>query len=284
MKDPFCAMNQTRRLVILAVALGAALCAALVASQFVRPAQVVQPVAPILDQIEVLVAKREIRMGDRVSTQDLKWQAWPKEAATQGYITKSAKPKAMADYDKAIARTGVLQGEPISEGKFVRCSEDPNKKVQCEGGAMAAILPSGMRAIAVKINEETSAGRFILPNDMVDIILTRRMRSRGTGGEDFVSDTLFQNVRVLAIGQNLETKDGKKTVDGGTTTLELTPAQSEQLVLAKSMGEISLSLRSLADLRSDAGGPIGKEKLGAQRGGGIKLLRYGVGSRAYGVN
>ncbi len=177
-------------------------------------------------------------MGDRVSTQDLKWQAWPKEAATQGYITKSAKPKAMADYDKAIARTGVLQGEPISEGKFVRCSEDPNKKVQCEGGAMAAILPSGMRAIAVKISEETSAGRFILPNDMVDVILTRRMRTRGAGGEDFVSDTLFQNVRVLAIGQNLETKDGKKTVDGGTTTLELTPAQSEQLVLAKSMGEI----------------------------------------------
>ena len=262
-----------------------ALGAALVASTAVRAPEVAQSVMPQVEQIEVLVAKREIRMGDRVATNDLKWQAWPKEAATQGYITKSSKPKAMADYDKAIARTGLLQGEPISEGKFVRCTEDANKKTQCEGGAMAAILPSGMRAVATKISPETSAGSFILPNDMVDIILTRRMRSRGAGGEDFVSDTLFQNVRVLAIGQTLETKDGKKTIEGAsTTTLELTPAQAEQLVLAKSMGELSLALRSLADLRSDAGGPIGKEKLGTNRGGGIRLLRYGVGSRAYGVN
>ena len=277
-------MNQTRRLVILAVAIGAALIAALIASTFVSKPAPVQPVATVIDQVEVLVAKREIRMGDRVSTNDLKWQAWPREAATQGFITKSSKPKAIADYDKAIARMGLLQGEPISEGKFVRCSEDPGKRLQCEGGAMAAILPSGMRAIATRISPETSAGGFILPNDMVDVILTRRMRSRNGGGEDFVSDTLLQNVRVLAIGQTLETKDGKKTVDGSTTTLELTPVQAEQLVLAKSMGELSLSLRSLADLRSDAAGPIGKDKLGSQRGGGIKLLRYGVGSRAYGVN
>ena len=266
-----------------AVAFGAAACAALIAMNFVKAPPAPQTIMPQVEQIEVLVAKREIRMGDRVSTNDLKWQAWPKEAATQGYITKSAKPKAMADYDKAIARTALLQGEPISEGKFVRCSEDPGKRLQCEGGAMAAILPSGMRAIATRISPETSAGGFILPNDMVDVILTRRMRSRGGNGEDFVSDTLFQNVRILAIGQTLETKDGKKTVDGATTTLELTPAQTEQLVLAKSMGELSLSLRSLADLRSDAG-PIGKDKIGGNRGGGIRLLRYGIGSRAYGVN
>ena len=277
-------MNQTRRFIILGVALLTALGAALIASTAVKAPEPTQAIIQQVDQIEVLVAKREIRMGDRVTTNDLKWQAWPKEAATQGYITKSAKPKALADYDKAIARSSLLMGEPISDGKFIRCSEDPNKKVQCEGGAMAAILPSGMRAIATKISPETSAGSFILPNDMVDVILTRRMRSRSSGGEDFVSDTLFQNVRVLAIGQTLESKDGKKTVDGSTTTLELTPVQAEQLVLAKSMGELSLSLRSLADLRSDINGPIGKEKLGSQRGGGIRMLRYGVSSRAYGVN
>ena len=118
---------------------------------------------------------------------------------------------------------------------------------------------------------------------MVDVILTRRMRSKNSTGEEFVSDTLLQNVRVLAIGQTLESKDGKKTVEGTTTTLELTPAQSEQLMMAKSMGELSLSLRSLADLRSDAG-PIAKEKLGGNRSGGIRLLRYGQGSRVYGVN
>lgn len=277
-------MNQPRKIVAFALAGTVAIGAAFIARNLVKAPEPVQSLQPMLEQIEVLVAKREIRMGDRVSTNDMKWQSWPKEAATQGYITKSAKPKAMADYDKAIARSGLLQGEPIAEGKFVRCSEDPNKKLQCEGGAMAAILPSGMRAVATKLSAESSAGTFILPNDMVDVILTRRMRARGGGGEEFVSDTLFQSVRVLAIGQILETKDGKKTAEGSTVTFELTPAQSEQLILAKSMGELSLALRSLADLRSDAGGPIGKEKLGSNRGGGIRLLRYGVGSRAYGVN
>ena len=279
-------MNQTRRLIILAVAIGAALCAALVASSFVgrqAPAPVAQPQ---IEGVEVLVAKNELRLGDRITAdKDLKWQLFPKDASTAGYITKQNRPRAIQDYDKAIARVGLLKGEPISEGKFVRCSEDPAKRQQCEGGALAAILPQGMRAIATVINEASSAGRFILPNDMVDVILTRRMRAKGGGGEDFVSDTLFQNVRVLAIGQTIDTKDGKKTVEGAATaTLELNPQQAEQLALAKSMGELSLSLRSLADLRGDGAGPIGKEKLGTQRSGGIKLLRYGVSSRAYGVN
>jgi pilus assembly protein CpaB len=277
-------MNQTRKLVILGVAIAAAAGAALIASSFVsKPKQVT--VAPARqDTVDVLVAKREIRLGDRVTAADLRWQAWPKEAAAQGYITKPRKPNAIADYDKAIARMPLLTGEPISEGKFVRCTEDPSKRQQCEGGAMAAILPAGMRAVSTKVAEDTSAGRFILPNDMVDVILTRRMRSRSGGGEDHVADTLFQNVRVLAIGQNIEIKDGKKTVDGSTATLELSPQHAEQLALAKSMGELSLSLRSIADLRGDGAGPIGKDRLGAQRGGGIKLLRYGVSSRAYGVN
>ena len=92
-----------------------------------------------------------------------------------------------------------------------------------EGGVLAAILPPGMRAISTRIKEETGVGRLILPNDRVDVILTRRMRGR-SGGEDFASETLFHNVRVLAIGQLIEAKDGKKLAEGNTATLELTPA------------------------------------------------------------
>lgn len=279
-------MNQTRRLLILGIALLFAAGAALVAGSFVSKPKPVAVAVATFDSIEVLVAKREIRLGDRVTPADLRWQPWPKEAAKQGYVTKLKRPNAITDFDKAIAKLSVLEGEPISEQKFVRCAEDANKRQQCEGGAMAAILPSGMRAISTKISEDTSAGRFILPNDQVDVILTRRMRSRNGGSEEFVSDTLFQNVRVLAIGQTIENKDGKKVAEGATATLELTPSQAEQLALAKSMGELSLSLRSLADLRGDGSGPIGKDKLGDNKksGNGIKVLRYGIGSRAFGVN
>ena len=148
---------------------------------------------------------------------------------------------------------------------------------------LAAILPSGMRAISTKIKEETAAGRLILPNDRVDVILTRRQRGRN-GNDVYVSDTLFRNVRVLAVGQEIDTKEGKKAAEGSadTATLELTPSQAELLARSNSSGEISLSLRSVAD-----GDPTGKGPTAAmndERGSVVRVLRYGVPSRAYGVN
>jgi pilus assembly protein CpaB len=143
---------------------------------------------------------------------------------------------------------------------------------------LAAILPAGMRAISKRIKEETGVGRLILPNDHVDVILTQRRAGRAGGGEQFVADTLFRNVRVLAIGQLIEAKDGKKLAEGNTATLELTPRQTEILALANSMGEISLALRSIADIE-------GKEQPAPdKRGNTVKILKYGVKSRAYGVN
>lgn len=165
----------------------------------------------------------------------------------------------------------MLPREPVTTHKLVKPGE---------GGVLAAILPAGMRAISTRIKEETAVGKLILPNDHVDVILIQRRR-RKSGSEDFVSDTLFRNVRVLAIGQLIEAKDGKKGAEGSTATLELTPRQSELLALANSMGEITLALRSVADMSSHGpgtGNPL------AQRGNSIRVLRYGVKSRAYGVN
>ena len=84
------------------------------------------------------------------------------------------------------------------------------------------------------------------------------MRGR-SGQEEFVSDLLFGNVRVLAVGQQIENKEGKKTADSSanTATLELTARQSELLALSNSMGEISLSLRSIADLDVNQGPTAG---------------------------
>jgi pilus assembly protein CpaB len=170
----------------------------------------------------------------------------------------------------------ILAGEPITPSKLVKAGQ---------GGVLAAILPSGMRAISTKIKEETAVGRLILPNDHVDVILIRRLRGKN-GQEEYVSDTLFRNVRVLAIGQQLESKEGKKSAEtsAGTATLELTPRQSEMLALANSVGEISLSLRSIADLDLVNGPSEGEDISKSKNGNAIRVLRYGVRSRAYGVN
>jgi len=125
---------------------------------------------------------------------------------------------------------------------------------------------------------------MVLPNDHVDVILTRRLTSKDRG-ENYVSDTLFHNVRVLAIGQQIETKDGKKTEATATTaTLELTPNQAELLAQASSTGEISFILRSIADITTDGAGPSNEDILNKDRSNSVKLLKYGVKSRAYGVN
>jgi pilus assembly protein CpaB len=139
---------------------------------------------------------------------------------------------------------------------------------------MAAILPTGMRAISTQISPETGAGGFILPNDHVDVILTRRERDAdkgASGGDSHSSETILTNVRVLAIDQNVQEKDGQKVVVGKTATLELTPAQTETLALSQQLGSLSLALRSITDATGDAP-QIDDNK----RRTGVNVVRFGV--------
>jgi pilus assembly protein CpaB len=236
------------------------------------PAPTEKIVETQVNTTEVLVARDEIGLGQIVSPENFRWQAWPKDAVTQAYIQKASKPNAVKDLSGAVARAPLLKGEPITPVKLVKAGD---------GGVLAAILPPGMRAISTRIKEETGVSKLILPNDHVDVILIQRKRGK-SGSEDFVADTLFRNVRVLSIGQIIEAKDGKKVAEGNTATLELTPRQSELLALANSMGEISLALRSVADMNPNTGPSAGNGL--SQRSNSIRVLRYGVKSRAYGVN
>ena len=188
------------------------------------------------------------------------------------FITKQQGDAGMRSVTGAIARAPITAGEPVTKVKLIKAGE---------GGVLAAILPEGMRAVSTRIKEETAVGRLILPNDRVDVILIRRLR--GADGQDqFISDTLFRNVRVLAIGQEIEIKDGKKSTDSAanTATLELSPEQAERLALANSMGDISLSLRSIAD--NDLKGVRDGASLSSSNEHGssvVRILKYGVPSR-----
>ena len=261
----------------LSVALGAAVLAFVVMKGFVAKPEPAKPaVAVEVNSTQVLVARTDIALGQVAGEGQFRWQTWPSDAVSPSFIVNSSGGKnAMRDLAGAIARAPILAGEPITLNKLIKAGH---------GGVLSAILPAGMRAIATKIKEETAVGRLILPNDHVDVILIRRLRGRG-GAEEHVSDTLFRNVRVLAIGQQIETKEGKKSAEGSanTATLELTPRQAEILARANSMGEISLALRSLADLGTDGSGPTSGNELN-KRGNAIRVLRYGVRSQQYGVN
>ena len=228
------------------------------------------------DAAEVLVARSDIALGTVTTDASFRWQVWPQDAVPPGAVTRRADGNSARDLAGGIARAPILANEPITRIKLVKAGE---------GGVLASILPQGMRAISTKITDDTAVGKMILPNDHVDVILTRRQR--GKGGDEHISETLFSNVRVLAIGQQLDVKEGKKGADGTTATLELNPDQAEQLALSKSMGEISLALRSIADFSRDGVGTsepkIAKGK-DTSRSDSMRVIKYGVISRAYGLN
>ena len=259
------------RIIVLAIAVVAALGAALIARAIVSGTPEVQRVEKTVGATDVLVAATDIGLGDSVRSDDFKWQQWPISGVTPGLITKDSQPDAPAELSGAIARASFISGEPIKEQKLIKISE---------GGVMAAILPAGMRAISTPIREETAAGGFILPNDRVDVILSYKMRVGSK--EEPVSEAVLRNVRVLAIGQTLENKDGEKVATGKTATLELTPRQTEVLTLAQSIGQISLALRSLADALPGQDGPTAK--IAEANPGSVKTLKYGVSSRTFGIN
>ena len=263
------------QLIGLAIAATAGLMAFMMVRGLVSKPPVQKTVEVKVKSSDVLVARTDIGLGQITNDSLFRWQSWPEETVTAGFITRTAQPDAMTQLAGSIARAPIMAGEPITQQKLVKAGQ---------GGVLAAILPAGMRAISTRIKEETAVGNLILPNDRVDVILIRRLRGR-SGQEEYVSDLLFGNVRVLDIGQQIETKEGKKTADGAATTatLELTARQAELLALGNSMGDISLSLRSIADLDVNQGPTAGIDP-SVKESTAIRVLRYGTASRSYGVN
>jgi pilus assembly protein CpaB len=253
------------RIIVLGVAVVAGGLAALLAGRqvVVQAPSEPEPVAKI-DVTDVLVAKGDIGLGQSVAGPDMQWQTWPVAAAGPSFIRKSDKPNALQDFSGSIARAPMVAGEPIREAKLIKANGS---------GFMAAILPSGMRAVSTEISPETGAGGFILPNDRVDVLLSRRDREseKAGGGDAFVSETILNNIRVLAIDQAIEEKNGQKVVVGKTATLELAPRQAETLALSRQLGTLSLALRSLAD----GSKPVTEDK-SQPRGVGISTVRFGV--------
>jgi pilus assembly protein CpaB len=253
------------RIVVLLVALAAGGIAALLAGRSDPPAPITQaPVAP-LATVEVLVAGSDIALGQSVSANEFRWQTWPAASAGANFIQRNDKPDAINQLAGSIARSPFFTGEPIRESRMLKGP----------GGYMAAMLPSGMRAISTDITQETGAAGFILPNDRVDVILSRRDREaeKATGVEVHASETILSNVRVLAIDQNVEEKGGQRTVIGKTVTLELTQRQAETLVMSRTQGQLSLTLRSLVDASGDKGDTTTDDR---GRRSGVNIVRYGV--------
>jgi len=257
----------TARIVVLTIALSAGGVAAYLASGSGDKPLPAGPVAQ-LETVDVLVAKSDIGLGQTVTPENLQWQTWPAATTSNNFIRRNEQPDATTKVAGSIARAPFIAGEPIREPKLVKANGS---------GFMAAILPAGMRAISTEISPETGAGGFILPNDRVDVILSKREKSADrSGAADAVnSEIILANIRVLAIDQAPKEKDGQNVVVGKTVTLELKPEQAETLARARQTGTLSLALRSIADVNM-VENRFDDQSL--KRGASVNVVRYGVPS------
>jgi len=211
------------------------------------PELIVEPTAKVEvikeARVQILTARQEIGVGQRLSSATLVWEEWPVGSVRSDYITIEDAPDALTDMGDALARFEIFPGEPIREQKLVRASQ----------GYLSAILNSGMRGVSVPIRPETASGGFINPSDQVDVILTRDTPLGLT------SSTILSNVKVLAIGERLgergetgapESEGDDRAQffnDDAIVTLELDAKGAEVIVGAVGLGQLSLVLRSMKD-------------------------------------
>jgi pilus assembly protein CpaB len=257
----------TARIVVLAIAIGAGGIAAYLASESGDRPPPAEPVAQ-LPTVDVLISKGEINLGQTVKAEDMQWQTWPTASASSSFIKRTDRPDAPSKLAGSIARGSFMAGEPIREQKLVKA----------DSGFMAAILPSGMRAVSTEIAPETGAGGFILPNDRVDVLLTAHIKNQDPRGnqQDVVhTDIVLRNVRVLAIDQAPKEKDGQSSVIGKTVTLELKPDETTTLAASRQAGTLSLALRSIADANA-----VETVDASVKYTQSVNIVRFGIASGA----
>jgi pilus assembly protein CpaB len=257
---------KSARIIVLVIALVAGAIAAFLANRLEQAPPPAPPPVAQLETVDVLIANADIGLGTTITAQDLRWQTWPAAAAGASFIRKSERPDAIEQLAGSITRASFSAGEPIREAKLIKAKGS---------GYMAAILPKGKRAIAIDITPDTSAAGFILPNDHVDVILARRdakETDKAAGSDPHTGEIILSNIRVLAIDQTVEDKNGQRVVVGKTATLELSPHQSEMLARAKLMGVLTLSLRSVVDF-DGASDDDGSNTEARQN---INIVRFGV--------
>jgi len=225
-------------------------------SQMVRAPAKAKPAG-----LSVLVAKKNIPTGRFIKPKDLVWQPWPEGKLPKTYAVKGKQK--IQDFVGSVVRVSILAGQPVTSDAVVKAGER---------GFLAAVLTQGMRAVSVKVSATSAISGLIFPGDRVDLILTSKFRNVAAGKKERklfrAAETVLTNVRIIALDQRTNDQKGNnnKSRVPKTATFELTPKQVEMVSLAKNIGSLSLSLRSLAKETVNKDGSPKKEEKVARRG------------------
>lgn len=253
----------TQRLVVLGLALVAAAGAAFLVRSMLGggtpPVEAKAP--PPIAMSEVLVASTNLTPGQKLLPEQVRWEKWPSSSVDASFITHGTVGSEEEATKGVVVRSSILQGQPITSNAIVRADA---------AGFMAAMLTPGMRAVSIIISAESGAGGFVLPNDRIDVIQTRKI------GNAAISRTVLSNVRVLAVDQTFAQEKDTKTVIAKTATVEVTPEQATSLTSAQGAGQLSLALRPLGDDEAVTTGSARRNRTRGGDDGPVAVIRYGM--------
>lgn len=186
--------------------------------------------------VQVVVAANEIQVGSKLADRDVRLAAFPQSSVPPGAYTRKS---------QVIGRGAVL---PISQGDFVL----PSKLAAEEAGAgLPSMIPPGMRAVSVRVNDVVSVAGFVQPGTRVDVLSTG---NQGSSNERQTT-TVLENVAVIAVGRSLLDRNGTSdTQNAGVITLLVSPDDAQKLTLAAQEGRIQLSLRNPLDTKKGSSG------------------------------
>lgn len=215
-------MKNTRPLAMIAISLLLGLLAVTLAARWLHGQE-------IADTMDVVVAKRDLPMGTRLQPDMLTTIRWPTSASIDSPVNRMDQA-----YDRVI-NMQVLKGEPLLKNKLAAMGEI---------GGLSSVLQEGQRAVTVKVNEIMGVAGFALPGNYVDLMV-----NTPDGQDNPVSKIVIERIKVLAVAQDVASTENKPRVVNAVT-LEVTPEQAEKIDLARSVGTLSLVLRSQIDTRS----------------------------------
>ncbi len=200
---------------------------------------------------QILVAASDLKVGKELAEGDLRWQEWPEGNLFAGAVIREEEQTPEEALKGRLGRT-LTKDEPVLKNVILK---------ETKSNFVAASLREGERAMSLKVDAESMVAGFISPGDFVDVILTYRQDIKLKGEDDpriqemvdmnideYATETVLENIRVLAIDQMAERdKDDEKIKVGKTVTLAVLPIEGEKLALANKMGTIQLALRGVGD-------------------------------------
>ena len=218
-------MNRDRML----LGLGGALIVAFLASSFVyRKLQQSQIKVKPSNHIQLVVAATPLQIGQLLTANDLTMMDWPEGMQPQGSFTSK---------DECVNRAVIVPMVP----NMVILEQELAQKGQ---SGLPVSIPMGMRAVSVGVDDVVAVAGFVTPGTIVDVLATGTVAGQGNG--ESITRTIIEHVKVLAVGQQLSTENGKPQ-SAPVVTLLVSPEDGQKMTLAASTGKIHLALRNVVD-------------------------------------